>query len=192
VYFRLAPKKSLDFYKKDFDRKEIICNICIHKGRTKMYKIYILTGGVHSGKTTMLQNRLKNIPNCDGLLAPIVNHRRCLVQISTNEAKLLENSNAKAAVQIGKHRLDQNVLDWGNAVLKSVFNKKNDWIVIDEIGYLELEGRGLASGVNFIINQFHQRKNFNLILIIREKILQKAIEYFSLREFAYFDEKTKL
>ncbi len=56
--------------------------------------IYVYSGRIHSGKTTRISNWLKGIKKCDGVIAPLIEGKRCLRHIADNSYKVLETKNA--------------------------------------------------------------------------------------------------
>jgi nucleoside-triphosphatase THEP1 len=62
-------------------------------------------------------------------------------------------------------------------VIVSCLQKDLDWLVVDEIGPLELEGKGLEPAITQI---FSERDNFrgNILCVVRNSILEKFIQHY--------------
>ena len=58
--------------------------------------------------------------------------------------------------------------------------RRPKWLVIDEIGPLELRGGGLEPMVGKILNEYKRTKNNRLIIVVRENLLEKVIEHYKL------------
>ncbi len=147
-------------------------------------KIYLLNGPVHSGKTTGVMQWLSSRQNAAGILAPIKDGKRYLMNVETGEEKLLERSplNKKDRIIIGSYTFDKQVFEWGNEVLMNAIENGPEWIIIDEIGPLELNGSGLEPAVSFVINKKINGGNFNLLLVVREGLSGKCISHYGLAE----------
>jgi len=119
----------------------------------------------------------------DGILSPVMDGRRYMQQISNNEIHLLEVdglSNHSKVQTIGRYRFDQNVFAWAQMILRSCIEKSLEWLIIDEIGPLELQGNGLEPAVGQIINIARNNDRPKLLLVIRENLLQDALRHFDL------------
>jgi nucleoside-triphosphatase len=67
-------------------------------------------------------------------------------------------------------------------LLEAVAKPHLNWLVIDEIGPLELRGEGLHPAFNLIfdkINPPHQ-----IVLVVREHLLSAVFDYYRLHRFA--------
>jgi nucleoside-triphosphatase THEP1 len=61
------------------------------------------------------------------------------------------------------------------------------WLIIDEIGPLELKGQALEPMVSKILND-EKRNEINIILVIRKTLVERAIEHYKLhvKGFKFF------
>jgi nucleoside-triphosphatase len=144
--------------------------------------IYIFTGEIKSGKTTRLQKFISGNPGTDGILAPVINGKKHLVRIKTNETKLLEHDGIDKSVtltKIGSYDFIKSVFDWGQKELYDAYLQKPTWLIIDEIGPLELKGEALEPMVSKILSD-EKRKEISIILVIRKTLIEKAIEHYKL------------
>ena len=74
-----------------------------------MQSIFILCGFVHSGKTTRLIKWLKDKNNVQGIISPIIDGNRNLVNINSDEKRKLEIdsvSSQKNIIKVGKYNDD--------------------------------------------------------------------------------------
>ncbi len=141
--------------------------------------IYIYTGAIQSGKTTRLGQWLKSHPEADGLLAPIVQGKRCLKRILTTEARCLQPPlNEGDCVEVGRFKFSARAFKWGN---EQLLQTSAAWIIIDEVGKLELKGQGLEPAVSRLL----QRPPQNLILVVRDTLLEKVIRHYHLDKAGY-------
>ncbi|HGY56865.1 MAG TPA: hypothetical protein ENK44_14250 [Caldithrix abyssi] len=147
-----------------------------------MAKIYILSGAVHSGKTTRLLNWANQRKDVYGVLAPIIEERRFLLNIHTKESRLLEappKALEEKLVHIGKYSFFKATFRWGRQVLEQTPAQKAAWLVIDEIGPLELAGLGLEPAVHAVLKNMPD--SVNVMLVVREKLLNTVLEYYGLK-----------
>ena len=56
-----------------------------------------------------------------------------------------------------------------------------DWLLIDEIGPLELNGSGLEPAITQVFAA-HQKFNGNILCVVRDSILEKFIEHYKLED----------
>jgi nucleoside-triphosphatase THEP1 len=149
-----------------------------------MKPINILTGPIQSGKTSRLMAWVKYHQKCDGILAPVLNKQRFLYSIHHNEYRLLDANNENVRndniVSVGKFSFLNSTFVWAKEQLKNAMERRPKWLVIDEIGPLELRGEGLEPMIGKIFYEYKRTKNHHLILVIRENLLKKAIEHYKL------------
>ena len=144
-------------------------------------KISILTGPVHSGKTTFLQKFIAEKKYVAGIISPVMNDTRFFQNILTEEIQSMETSSEDpAALHIGKFYFSQTAFDWAINVIENATTNQADIIIIDEIGPLELQDNGFAK----LLKNILLKDNFDgeLILVIRDKILEEVILFFNLNK----------
>ncbi len=145
-------------------------------------KIYILTGEIKSGKTTKLMQWTAGKKNIDGVLQPVIDEKRFIYSIGSRTLKILEATETQPEnelIIIGKYKFRKSVFDWTQNILLDCLEKKLDWLIIDEIGPLELEGKGLEPAVSKIFNQVNEL-NGNVLCVVRDSVLEKFIEHYML------------
>ena len=147
--------------------------------------IYILTGAIRSGKTTALLHWSKSRNDVDGLLCPDdANGKRYFLKLKNNTIfKLEAEAETEAIVTIGNFKF-----------LRSAFNEANDYLIleaskterqyliIDEIGKLELKNEGLHVSTQALISQFKSKDNTHLILVVRDYLLDAVLEHYGITE----------
>lgn len=143
-----------------------------------MSKILILTGPIESGKTTYLQKFIID-SDCDGIISPIIDGKRYLQRIKTGEKRLLDSEEDKG-FRVGKHIFDDKTFAWGRDQLLQILNSSIDYIVIDEIGPLELSGHGFEPILSYIFEKFKSSADLNLAIVVRETLVGTVIENYEL------------
>ncbi|MFA7229447.1 MAG: nucleoside-triphosphatase [Melioribacteraceae bacterium] len=145
-----------------------------------MNPVYILTGAVHSGKTTKLMKWAVTQSNIDGIYQPVIEGKRFIYHIGTRALKPLETGEEENITPIGKFKFSNITFEWSRQILKSCLSKKPDWIIIDEIGPLELAGKGLEPAFTEVIES-KGKISSRILCVVREDILDKFIEKYQLQ-----------
>lgn len=153
----------------------------IRQNSFKKPEIYIITGKTGSGKTCLIQNLiqkflLENIRLSGIYSARILENDKTtgydVVNISSGETKkFLRVHGNENQQRIGKFYIDPDGVDKGNEIL---MNSQSKLIIIDEIGKLELEGRGWAHSLEKLL----KKSGSHLILSVREEVIDKVTEKF--------------
>ena len=136
--------------------------------------IYILTGPVQSGKTTALINWSANRKDVYGILTPLAGEKRIFLDAQNREQFPMEAEAGEAEVlSVGRFRFSKNNFE---KAIQTVLDaaRSEGWLVIDEIGPLELRGEGFHDVLKEVLVQ---RKN-KLLLVVREGLVEKVKEHF--------------
>ena len=139
-----------------------------------MNRIFLLSGPIHTGKTTRLTEWLKNKDGVDGILQPVIDGTRHIKHISSGEIRSLQipsDSNKKNILIIGNYKFDNDVFTWARTKLLLAYNKHPEWLIIDEVGKLEISGNGLEPAVSEILKDFNDRKSINLVFVVRDYLV---------------------
>ena len=156
-----------------------------------MKTINILTGPVQSGKTTRLIAWVKYHRQCAGILSPVINTQRFIYSILANDYRRLESIDnptiGKDIVKIGKFSFLQSTFLWARKELRIAMENRSPFLVIDEIGPLELTGKGLEPMVTDILENYERSKKHHLILVVREALLDNVIAHYNLQDLYLTD-----
>jgi nucleoside-triphosphatase THEP1 len=151
-----------------------------------LHKIYLFCEAIHSGKTTQLQQWLRNkTDQVSGILTPDKDGKRQLYDIARNEYHELqmdENAPEKEILEIGKYRFAKEGFAKAQEILRRSLEENTEWMVVDEVGKLELnEQTGLEPALGEVI-RFYQNGDAKgkLILVIRNYLLDEAVEVYGL------------
>ena len=148
-------------------------------------RIKIVTGKIHSGKTTSLFRFISENKAADGILAPIVNERRRLYHISTKTIKDLEvDKKSEGTISVGKYHFLNESFKWANKKLLESYNLPTTYLIIDEIGKLELNGGGLHESTKEIVERIRNSEKY-LILVIRDYLLKDVLQYYQINKHDY-------
>ena len=90
--------------------------------------------------------------------------------------------NERNIQQVGRYTFSGAAFDWANKVLiQAAAMPDIKWLVIDEIGPLELQGKGLTPAFEFILKNL--RPEQNLVLVIRDKIAESIVLLYNLNQY---------
>ncbi|WP_369997109.1 nucleoside-triphosphatase [Winogradskyella sp.] len=148
--------------------------------------IYILTGDIRTGKTTALLNWSKSRDDVDGVLCPDGDHgKRYFLKIKTQERFELEVENAsEKTITIGPFHFLKSAFEEANSYLLEA-NKRKDfkYVVIDELGKLELKNEGLHDAAKTLIPDFTSNENKHIILVVRTALLETIVNHYQIKTY---------
>lgn len=148
-----------------------------------MSQIYLFPGPVHTGKTTRLTEWINNKNDVDGILQPLINGRRHIKHILSGETRLLEviqDFDQQNIISIGDYKFSADVFEWAQSQLLISFNRNPEWIIIDEVGKLEMDNKGLEPAVSEIINNLNKDIDINLVFVVRDYLIPNFLKKYSL------------
>jgi len=161
----------------------------LHEMTKSTNPIYILSQPTQTGKTSLLMDWVLRTPNVGGILTPDVNGMRKLFDIDTQHYHNLQIGHQAPGIKIGRFTFDPVVFNLANNIIEQSTTQQYNWIVVDEIGRLEMEQqRGLATAVSAIIKASQTGHfPFKLLLVIRDYLLNDAINYYQLQSAIILD-----
>ena len=148
--------------------------------------IYILTGAIRSGKTTALLNWSKGRNDVDGLLCPDnEDKKRYFLKVkSLEEFQLETESDTEDILKIGPFRFLKSAFKKANDFLITFTSEnENQYLILDELGKLELKNEGLNLAAERVIPEFLNDDKQHLILVVRDYLLDDIIEYYNISEY---------
>lgn len=150
--------------------------------------IYYLTGGVNSGKTSLLSSWVEEYQrrNCRvcGILAPAVwvQGRKIaynIVDVHTGETKPWSSTQPiDNAEKWGRFWFSREGLHFGQGALNRI-DGLCEIGILDEVGPLELENRGWACSLREILI----RSPENMIIVVRASLVQPVTNFFGIESF---------
>lgn len=146
--------------------------------------IYILSEEIQSGKTISLQLCTENRYDIGGFLSPDKNKVRCLLNLNSKEEIPFEidltSYNDEIEI-IGKFAFAKSAFDIGSNWIKEHLNdEKIRFIIIDEIGKLELEDKGFSGVVSYALENAGEK---HLILVVRKSLHEEIVQKFALSDY---------
>ena len=158
-------------------------------------KIFIISGETRSGKTTFLKEVISKLKlekpevRIGGIIAHGTDFRGerygfHIENILTGEKQHLcsrEPAN-EDDIKTGRFYFHKTGLDFGNkAILDNL--EQLDLLVIDEVGYLELKGKGWFES----IEKAMAIQNLDMIFVVRKRLLESILELWQNKHFIVVD-----
>ena len=147
-----------------------------------MNNIYILSGKVHSGKSKQLLEWSNKLSSAAGVVSPVTTGKKHIRNISSGEERILQVDSPianKKIITVGNYFFIEETFAWARGILLQSNRSCPQWIIIDEIGYLELNGSGLEPAISQILPEIKH----NVLIVIREKLIEKTIARFQLDKY---------
>ncbi len=135
-------------------------------------KVEIICGEVRSGKTSRLRNWLAEHPQADGILSPVIEGKRYVQRIRSGEKRLLDatgNENEAELERVGRHLFLKETFAWARQELQ-ISAEQTEWLVVDEIGLLELQGKGLEPALSEVL----QERTVSLVAVVRNQLVEQV------------------
>ncbi|MCZ8215820.1 MAG: hypothetical protein O9262_06240 [Cyclobacteriaceae bacterium] len=141
----------------------------------KPTKIVILTGAIQSGKTTTLLRWCEH-KTVGGFLTPVVTGKRMLFSLPEKRYAPFEADQAsEESMAVGRYYLLNNAFAEMNNLLIQQTQMQLDWLIVDEVGPLELNEKGCYAGLVHIINH----STTPLLCVVRAGLVQQVIAKFN-------------
>jgi nucleoside-triphosphatase THEP1 len=145
--------------------------------------IFIFSRPIRTGKTTELIEWIAGESNVAGFLTPDVDGARMLYDIKENAYYKMElnESDEEDAISVGRFLFSRKAFDTAKNILA---NTAADWLIVDEAGKLEIEQHiGLEPELSHTIDSFRKGiPSGNLILVIRDTLVEKAVKKYDLED----------
>jgi len=133
--------------------------------------VIVVTGKIGIGKTTVCEKVIHMAKSlgysCGGILTPKSKEGIIIVDIKTGEREVLASiNNIYQGPHTGKYFFNPEGIEFGTKALDRGIS--SDILFVDEMGYLELEGKGFIR----ILEIIKAGKVKNSILVIRQELLK--------------------
>lgn len=149
------------------------------------FKHIVITGAVGSGKTTLLYALCSRLDSAGysigGMIQvlPLPHEERSdkiLSDQGTGEIRMLMSQETNPGWnRFGKYYYDPEAFEWASQRIAQ-FMPTSDFMIIDEIGPMELAGGGFQKVYRSLLQSFFG----TVITVIRESLLDEAIDYFGI------------
>lgn len=145
--------------------------------------IFIFSRPIHSGKTSELLQWCDQQKSIGGILMPDIGGSRKIFDLHTKEVFDIECTNAgitnESITSVGRFHFYTSAFEKGNLIITQALDKKYSWLVIDEAGKLELEGKGFYDSIKKAVDIFQDEETAgNLLITVRDSLCEEVISFF--------------
>jgi nucleoside-triphosphatase THEP1 len=149
--------------------------------------ITLFTGTIRSGKTSTLALWASSQTEIGGFLSPDDSHgKRQLVLLSNGQTLPfeLDDQSTEPGLDVGRFRLSEQAFNSGKAEVSRAFASETcQYIIIDEVGKLELNNQGWAPELATWIAEANQPDfKKQLILVVRDTLVEDVQRHFQLSD----------
>jgi len=162
------------------------------KKMATMPKVIIITAEKHKGKTTYVKNLVELLGKkgykTGGFLAPgkFEDNRRSefdILDLSTGTQTLLAGVHLTEGEKIGSFVFSKKGVEFGKQILNPQSLLHCDFVVIDEIGPLEMKGMGWAASIEGLLKY----PDFTQIWVVRRTLVESVIQKWGLTHVQVID-----
>lgn len=175
-----------------FSQADTLLNV-FKKEHLQRPEVVIITGDVHSGKTTFAQmivaDLLEQKIRIAGFFSVGINENGLrtgfnLVDIgSSNQIELCSDKKNEKRLKFGRYYFNSDAISFGNEILNSNNISDKQLIVIDEVGHLELNGKGWSNAIENIT----RNNTVPQLWIVRISLVQKCSRRWNIGNAYIFD-----
>ncbi len=149
--------------------------------------IYIFCRPIHSGKTTELLHWCNQQKNIMGIAMPDINGSRKIVDLHTKEVFDIECTDAANSTElltsVGRFHFYTTAFEKANSIIIHSLAQNPHWLVIDEAGKLELDGKGFYNSLIKAARFYSNNKSSgNLLITVRDYLCTDVISFFNLTD----------
>ncbi len=135
-------------------------------------QILLFTGDIQTGKSTKLLQWCAD-KNALGFVTPTVAGKKVLHDLATAQQIPYElSSPSENAIAIGRYFLAADAFVAAYHIIEKAIAAQPDWIVLDEIGKLELRNEGHHRAIELLLQTSHA----NLLFVVRHSLLTEVKE----------------
>ncbi len=147
-------------------------------------KVLILSGPRRSGKTTALQMWMQETPDTCGWLTPDAGDVRVAERWPDRQIFPFQVFESEGAVAIGRFLFLEDTFEKMRSGLLAMAEAPCRYKVLDEVGPLELQGKGFASALQVCLHAKANPPESQWILVVREELVEAVVAYFKIKDWA--------
>ena len=152
----------------------------------------LVVGGPRSGKTSWCREYIDGQRKCGcsvgGVLSPAIEKQgqrvgsNAVDLLTSREvpfARLSRLKHFKGGESVGDYTISRRGISFGRRAIERAVASRCDWVVIDEVGPLELGGKGLMPSVELAL-----ASAASILLVVRTSLRETLQQHFPNYEFA--------
>jgi nucleoside-triphosphatase THEP1 len=143
-------------------------------------RVFIVTSPIQSGKTTSLVNWSEKRNDVYGILTPEVDGKRMFMDAHTRQLFLMEAKEGETELlSVGRFVFSKTNFEKAIQIIRDGMDKEG-WLLIDEIGPMELRGEGFSE----VLKDVLATRQYKILIVVRDKdnMVEKVKEYFNITE----------
>ena len=155
--------------------------------------IYILIGNIETGKSKALLKRASERSDVYGILSPRDKDLiRYFLDLRTKETfKMQARREGEDTIAVGRYIFYRSAFNRANSILlNTVKTEKEGYIIIDELGKLELQLKGLHASAKMVIKRTMRDPNLHSILVIRTELFEPILKAYDIVEYKILKSQT--
>ena len=150
--------------------------------------IFIFSRPVHSGKTTQLLHWCNQQKNVMGIAMPDINGSRKIIDLHTKNIFDIECTDVanttEPLISVGRFHFYALAFEKANSIILHSLSQNPPWLVIDEAGKLELDGKGFYNSLSKAAKVYSTNKSSgNLLITVRDYLCTDVISFFNLTDY---------
>jgi nucleoside-triphosphatase THEP1 len=156
-------------------------------------KVFIITGTIRGGKTTFAKKIIDFLRSTKITVGGLLSERLTvdsvttgydIVNIETGEKEaFLRTETSSGEGKIGRFTICDKGLKEGRQVLSDILHRENIFVVIDEVGLLEIQNNGWADCITDLL----EKSSNHLLITIRDIYVDEVKNKFNLTGAIIFD-----
>ncbi len=147
--------------------------------------VIIVTGKINSGKTTKLLDLFKDDLSIDDGFVSIKKFNKshevegyALQRLMTMDEYPWLSKSTPSNEKIGDYYINQKTLEIVEKIISDLLTSRVQNIYLDEVGRLELEGRGFDKIIKEIL-----KHDVNLTIAVRDKFVDEVVERYHIKDY---------
>lgn len=141
-------------------------------------ELVLLVAPVQTGKTSSLVSWSADRSDVHGILTPIVDGKRMFMDAHSRQIFLMEARDGEPdTIATGRYVFSRSNFEKAISVIRQAMHKEG-WLVIDEVGPLELTGEGFSEVVKELLE--HRREKTILVIRDKEGMIERVKKYFGI------------
>ena len=145
--------------------------------------IYLLVGDIQTGKSSALMRWVKGKRQIFGVISPIgPDKKRFFFEIQTQRRIIMQaETNDANTISVGRYHFFNSAFKKANAILQQNAKEENNgYIIVDELGKLELKNQGLDVSVREVIKRTRQDSQLHAILVVRTSLISAIRNHYNI------------
>lgn len=145
--------------------------------------IYVLSDDIETGKSNALLQWVEGRTDVHGVLSPRNSQmERYFLDVRTQESIAMQAApEDDHIISVGRYHFLESSFDKANTIIeKATKNIGAGFVLIDELGKLELRSEGLHTSAKKAIDKAMHHKTLNVLLVIRTTLLNAILKKYDI------------